>query len=161
MWDFLRIFCLVGLPGFAAAAGSIWRPIPTGGERLRSRKRRVLFTIAALVIGLVTLVGLLALPAVAWRIWRKPLARPNSVVDRSAWTTFALGVCLMLTMAVFAMTKEGDGDWRTFETIRLHSRVFLGLALFAIAGPLAAYLAKRWGGEGPAGLREAPLGDGS
>ena len=47
----------------------------------------------------------------------------------------------MVTMAIYATTQESDGDWRSWETIRLHTRIFLlALSLIPIAGPLVVYL---------------------
>jgi hypothetical protein len=66
--------------------------------------------------------------------------RRRSIADRIAWTLFALGVCLMLTMVLYVMTQESEGSWRTWETIRLHSRVFLTISMIPILGPLIVYL---------------------
>jgi hypothetical protein len=118
MQDFLRIFCLFGLP---------------------------IFLVAALFI--------LNLAA-------NPHKSTRSIADRIAWTIFAFGICLMLTMVLYTMTQEGDGDWRSWSTVRLHSRVFLALSVIPIAGPLMVYLiqfvrARR----SPAGAKKAAVDD--
>ncbi|WP_435009724.1 hypothetical protein P12x_000972 [Tundrisphaera lichenicola] len=74
-------------------------------------------------------------------IWR-PVARPGrskSASDRIAWTLFALGICLMINMVLYSAAQEGDGNFRTWETTQLHKRVFLGIAMIPIAGPLIVY----------------------
>jgi len=74
---------------------------------------------------------------VGLRIW-KPAFPPEtgmSVRDRLAWTIFAFGICSMLHMALYAAACE-DGSYRTWETIRLHSRMFFAFAMIAVAGPL-------------------------
>ncbi len=87
------------------------------------------------------LISLPAFALVALPIW-KPSARKDPagpVGDRIAWTIFALGVCLMLTMTLHCLLSESDGDFRTWETIRAHVRIFLGISLIPIAGPLAVF----------------------
>ncbi|APW63725.1 hypothetical protein [Paludisphaera borealis] len=121
MLGFLRIFCLVGLPIFAIAVCSIWKPV-RDPEPAKSVALRVAWTIVALMASVFLGMSLL-FPLAAWLIW-KPTARPKSVMDRVAWTVFAFGICLMVTMALFALTQEGDGDWRSWDRIRLHTRVF-------------------------------------
>jgi hypothetical protein len=66
----------------------------------------------------------------------------KSVADRVAWTIFSVGLSLMLSMALLAMVQE-DGSYRTWETIRLHVRCFLGLSIIPIAGPLIVFLSQR------------------
>jgi hypothetical protein len=72
------------------------------------------------------------------RIWRPglPSSPGKSVSDRIGWSFFAFGICLMLTMVLFASLSESDGDFRSWETIRLHRRVFLAIAVI----PLFIYL---------------------
>ena len=74
---------------------------------------------------------------VSLRIW-KPASPPRigrSVPDRLAWTLFALGICLMYNMVLWAALSE-DGAYRSWETIRLHKRLFLGFGVIAVIGPL-------------------------
>jgi hypothetical protein len=97
MQEFMRFFCLFGVPVFIVAAVCIWNP---GTEE-------------------------------------KP-GKP--VADRIAWTVFVLGISLMASMGLYVIAAETDGDWRTWDTIRLHSRIFLGLSIIPVAGPLVVYL---------------------
>ncbi|MDG3005096.1 hypothetical protein [Paludisphaera mucosa] len=143
MWGFLRIFGLVGLPCLAIAACWIWGPIASEKRARPSVGRRAAATVTALVFCWILPFGSVVLPALAWRIWRRPVEAPKSLADRMAWTWFALGIGLMLSMYGLAATQEGDGDWRPRATIRLHTRIFLALASISLAGPLAAYLWKR------------------
>lgn len=78
----------------------------------------------------------------ALHIWRpgNPREPGKSVPDRIAWTVFAFGVGSMFTMVLYAALCESDGDYRTWETIRLHTRLFLAIAAIPIAGPLTIFL---------------------
>ncbi len=134
MQDFLRLFCLAGLPAFALAGCSIWRP-GTDSELTRSDAARITWTFFALLVCFVLVLPLGLFPLAVCRIWTRG-SGPKSTADRVAWTAFALGVSLMLTMALFGMTQ----DLRSWDTIRLHTRVFLGLSLIPVAGPLVVYL---------------------
>ncbi|AMV37687.1 hypothetical protein [Planctomyces sp. SH-PL62] len=143
MWAFLRVFCFLGLPCFAIASCAIWRPVASWeGPRLPAATRAVAPILVLLAIGF-PIVGIPVVLLMFWLLPRVPADRPTPIRDRLAWTAFALGISLMVTMAVFAMTQEGDGDWRPFATIRLHTRIFLGMASFALVGPLAAFLLSR------------------
>ena len=97
MQEFLRFFCVFGVPVFIIAVIWIWNP---GTDE-------------------------------------KP-GRP--VADRVAWTIFVLGISLMASMTMYTTASETDGAWRSWDTIRLHTRVFLALSLIPVAGPLVVYL---------------------
>jgi hypothetical protein len=96
------------------------------------------------VKGFLNIFVLVTLPVFAFvslRIW-KPAFPPKigrSVPDRFAWTFFALGICLMFNMFLHAAASE-DGAYRSWETIRLHRRVFLGFGVIAVTGPLIVFL---------------------
>jgi hypothetical protein len=78
------------------------------------------------------------------RIW-KPVRSgesEKSMADRVAWTIFSVGLALMLSLVLIVMVQE-DGSYRTWETIRLHVRCFLGLSIIPIAGPLIVFLSQR------------------
>ncbi|WP_337173630.1 hypothetical protein [Paludisphaera sp.] len=141
--QFLRVLGLVGLPIFAVAVLSIWKPVPSGGEVRPSLSVRVLGTVATTLLCLLTVVGLPFLPYLLWRIWREPRKEAKPLVDRVGWTVFGAGIALMAAMTVYAAAQEGDGSWRPFATIRLHSWIFLGFAALALAGPLGAFLLSR------------------
>jgi hypothetical protein len=87
---------------------------------------------------------LLTLPVFAFVglcIW-KPAASPEtgrSVPDRFAWTIFAFGIGLMLNMFLFVAASE-HRVYRTWETIRLHTRLFIAFAVVALTGPLMVCL---------------------
>jgi hypothetical protein len=49
----------------------------------------------------------------------------------------------MLSITLYATFQESDGDWRSFEIIRLHARLFLAVSLVPLLGPLTAYLLRR------------------
>jgi hypothetical protein len=72
------------------------------------------------------------------RIWKPTLpgqpAKP--IADRIGWTVFSLGLCLMLNMVLVSALAESDGAYRSWDTIRLHVRVFLSFAMISIVGPL-------------------------
>jgi hypothetical protein len=74
------------------------------------------------------------------RIWR-PGKSAKPLSDRIAWTVFAFGVYSMVFMAVYSMLSEGEG-WgiRSWETIRLHKRLFFACAAVSVAGPLIVFL---------------------
>lgn len=139
MLGFLRIYCLVGLPLFLAASFSLWKPNRQRKASDGSIAARVAWTVAAVGLSIFLCFPLVFLPFVILAIW-KPEARPDSTADRLAWTVFALGVCLMVTMTLYTMALEGDGSWRSWETIRRHRWIFLALAMITVSGPLAAYL---------------------
>lgn len=87
------------------------------------------------------IVVVFALPVFAFLalwIWRPTLSSGTGkpVSDRVAWTVFAVGICLMFSMVLYVAASEGDGTYRSWDTIRLHTRVFLALALIAVLGPL-------------------------
>ena len=46
----------------------------------------------------------------------------------------------MFNMVLYAMASESDGSFRSWGTIRLHTREFIGIALIAVAGPLFVFL---------------------
>jgi hypothetical protein len=90
----------------------------------------------------------LALPLFAFvslRIWRPASLSGSamSVSDRIAWTVFTFGISLMLNMVLCARLGESDGDYRTWDKIRLHGRVFLALTLIPVAGPLIVFLCQK------------------
>ena len=135
MSDFLRIFCLIGLPYLAFAAWTIWKPVASRFEpRLPTAARvvaplAILFACAAPLFGLpVILLALRLLP-------RRPADSPVPPADRVGWTIFAAGLALMLCTFQFSVS----GQW-LLATRRLHARIFLGFAASAVAGPMAAYL---------------------
>jgi|GEM_PF-3144882 len=78
----------------------------------------------------------------ALRIWRPAEASNGgrSVADRIAWTGFALGVCLMFNMVLYAKLLESDGDYRSWDTIRLHGHVLLAMAAFSVVAPVGVVL---------------------
>ncbi|WP_435016227.1 hypothetical protein TA3x_003791 [Tundrisphaera sp. TA3] len=82
------------------------------------------------------------LAILALRIWRPvpPDVPARSVSDRIAWTVFALGIGLMLNMVLYSILLESEGNYRSWETIRLHGRVFLAIALIPVAGPLIVFV---------------------
>src|SRR5690348_10276711 len=77
-------------------------------------------------------------------IWRPASSsRPgNSTADRIAWTIFVLGICLMVSLALYAMASE-DGSYRPWQLIRFHTRLFVVFAAIALAGPLFGFLYQR------------------
>lgn len=83
---------------------------------------------------------MIVLPILLLVIWKPPGRTPRTTADRIAWTIFALGISLMATMVLYAAARESDGDFRTWETIRLHSRLFVAISMIPIAGPLIVYL---------------------
>ena len=46
----------------------------------------------------------------------------------------------MFNMVLYALGSEGDGDFRSVDTVRLHGRLFLAIALIPVAGPLIVFL---------------------
>ncbi len=67
---------------------------------------------------------------------------------------------LMMTMVVYAMTQESEGDWRTWETIRAHSWTFLAISIIPIIGPLIVYLVQvARARRSPALAKKAPVDD--
>src|SRR5437870_1372308 len=80
----------------------------------------------------------------------------RSQTDRIAWTIFALGICLMFGMAVYAMALEGDGHFRSWELIRAHKRWFLAIAVISVAGPLIVFLHQAIRGHGPRSSGKRP-----
>ncbi len=78
----------------------------------------------------------------ALRTWRpappKKVARP--VADRIAWTVFALGICLMFNMALYASVLVSDGDYRTWETIAHHRMMLFAIALLVVSIPVGVFL---------------------
>jgi hypothetical protein len=76
------------------------------------------------------------------RIWKPDFSSTpgRSVADRIAWTVFALGIGLMVSMVLYSTAHESDGRFRSWETIRLHERLFLSIALIPVAGPLIVFL---------------------
>jgi hypothetical protein len=92
-------------------------------------------------INIFVLVTLPTFAVIALRIWRPahPPKTGKPILDRLAWTVFAFGICLMFNMVLYAAACE-DGAYRSWETIRLHIRVFLGLALIPLTGPLIVFL---------------------
>ena len=85
----------------------------------------------------------------------------RSIADRIAWTVFALGIFLMLTMVLYAMGSESDGDFRSWDTIRLHSRLFLAIAHDPARRPAAWSSCTRRRGRVPPGrpARNSPVDD--
>jgi hypothetical protein len=85
--------------------------------------------------------GLPVLLLMALWIWKPPYEPvvTRSIPDRIAWTVFALGVCLMFNMALYAMMLE-DTSYRPWELIQFHVRMFFGIAMIPFAGPLIAFL---------------------
>jgi hypothetical protein len=79
---------------------------------------------------------------VALRMWRpgRPYKPRKDVSDRIAWTIFVFGISLMFNMFLYAAVSESDGDYRSWETIRLHVRLFLAIAVIPVAGPLIVFL---------------------
>ena len=47
----------------------------------------------------------------------------------------------MLRVVLVSLLSESDGDYRTWDQIRLHRYLFLGSACLAILGPTVAVLA--------------------
>ena len=83
---------------------------------------------------------LLTLPVfvfLALCIWKRAcsLETGRSIPDRFAWTSFALGIGLMLNMFLYVAASE-HRVYRTWETIRLHTRLFIAFAAVALTGPL-------------------------
>ena len=114
MRSFLFVFSLIGLPIFGVAALLIWKPIPEEDETTPPRWVRVLSTMTISLLCWLTVVGLLFLPYLVWRIWREPRKQPRSFADRMGWTVTWLGVALTVSTAVFFGIQEGDGDFRTW-----------------------------------------------
>jgi hypothetical protein len=137
---FVRIFCLVGLPMFALAALFIWKPAGSEKRPEMSLAARVAWTIFALAALTLLCFPIIFLPLVLFAIWKPRRWPAGATADRIAWTAFVFGIGLMLTMIVYTMTQESEGSWRSWETIRLHSRVFLAISMIPIAGPLIVYL---------------------
>lgn len=96
---------------------------------------------------------------IAVHIWRPPYRgkQVRGIADRVAWTGFALGVCLMLNMVLHASLSEGDGDFRTWETITLHRRLFFAFGLLAVLGPLAVFLMQLSSSRRPVPAQEKDL----
>lgn len=154
------IFGFVGLPIFTAAVIEIWRPVPEGGELRHSLATRVVGTVAATFLCLWTVVGLVFLPYILWRIWRERRRVARPLADRVGWTVTWLGVALTVSTAVFFAIQEGDGDWRTWETIQRQSRIFLTVSLTPLAGPLTAFILNRREARKSVEPLEAPIDDG-
>lgn len=112
-------------------------------------------------IRVLNLSGLPVFAVTALWIWRPgtPPKPGKSVPDRIAWTVFAFGVCLMFTMGLYAAVRESDGDFRTWETIRLHTRLFLAIAAISIVGPLAVFLHQSRRSDRPTPAGKKPPGD--
>ncbi len=140
MWDFLRLFCLVGLPVFAVWSCVVWRPVLADPHPGKSVGIRVAQTV--ILLPLIAFFWPLA-PLILWLIWKAPRRRPPPLADRLAWTWFAFGVSLMLTTTLHAVFQESEGSWRTLETIRRHTRLFLAVSIVPLVGPLAAYLMQK------------------
>lgn len=136
---FLRCLTFLGLPLLAASALLIWKPVGPGDRPRLPMAARILAPLAVLLALLTPIVGVPVLGLAAWLLPRRSEVR-RTLGDRVGWTIFAAGIALMLTMNLFASLMESDGDWRPFATIRLHSRIFLGFAALALAGPLGAWL---------------------
>jgi hypothetical protein len=82
-----------------------------------------------------------------WALW---FWRPRwsdeprkSVTDRMAWTIFGFGLSLMFNMVLLAVLSESDGDYRTWDTIELHRRWFLGFSMVPVAGPLIVFVTQK------------------
>ena len=82
---------------------------------------------------------------VALRIWKPPYEPgvTRSILDRTAWTVFALGICLMFNMALYAMVLESDGGYRSWDQIQFHVKTFFVIAFIPLFGPLVAFLWER------------------
>jgi hypothetical protein len=76
------------------------------------------------------------LPIIRW-LERKP------TLDRIAWVSFGAGMLLMFYMALYGILSEGDGDFRTWDTIRRHKRIFFAGAALAVIVPAAVFLAQK------------------
>jgi len=160
MLAFVRILCLVGLPVFAIAAFLIWKPVDSDKGAVTSLVNRIAWTIFALAASPLLCFPVIFLPIVLILIWKPARRISGTTADRIAWTIFAFGICLMLTMVLFTMTQEGDGDFRTWETIRLHSRVLLAISIIPILGPLVVFLVQAVRAHrGTAVAKKAPVDD--
>lgn len=135
--QFFRDFSLIGFPYFAWVVCLLWRPVdPKGKPRLPAAAQIVL----PIGLALCCLMCFFGIPLMLLGYWLVPRERgtiPRPSTDLLAYTSCAFGISLMLTMVVFSM--EGDGDYRAFEVIRLHRRIFLVFAAFALVGPVVAY----------------------
>ncbi|WP_165070229.1 hypothetical protein [Paludisphaera rhizosphaerae] len=160
MQSFLAVFGLIGLPIFGVAALVIWRPTLQAGGAKPALWIRVLATMAVSLLCWLTMIGLLFLPYFLWRIWSEPRKKPRTFADRMGWTVTWLGVALTATTAVIFAIQEGDGGFRTWETIHRHSRIFLAVSLTPLAGPLTALLMTRRETKKPADPLEAPIDSG-
>jgi hypothetical protein len=76
-------------------------------------------------------------------------------LDDIAWSGFAAGVALMLGVTLLAAVSESDGDYRTWETIRLHRDLLLEAGLLAVSLPVVVVLL-RTGPEPARWLRRRP-----
>lgn len=137
--QFMTVLTVVGLPCFAWSICAIWKPARPGAWPTLPLAARVVAPVAVLLTIGVPFVGVPVLGLAAWLLPRR-WSEPRSLADRVGWTIFAAGIALMLTMTLFAGGQEVDGSWRPFATIRLHSRILLGFAALALAGPLGAYV---------------------
>jgi hypothetical protein len=74
-------------------------------------------------------------------VWRRRTGRDillssGTLGDKIAWLSFNLGVMVMFGVALFSLLSEGDGDFRGWAQIRLHTRILLTAAFVAAAVPL-------------------------
>jgi len=67
----------------------------------------------------------------------------DTLLDRVAWLNFAIGVWAMLRVAFVSMLEESDGDFRTWERMRLHKLLFFSAAVLGVVGPLCVTIVQR------------------
>jgi hypothetical protein len=87
---------------------------------------------------------LLGLPVLALflaALWRRPRDREISLStrtlgDRLAWLCFSAGITVMYGVVVVSIVSEGDGDYRSWDQIRLHTSIFLTAGYVAAAVPV-------------------------
>src|SRR5262249_6110474 len=64
----------------------------------------------------------------------------RSTIDRIAWTVFGLGFVLLFFLSFYAAQSESDGAFRSWETIRRHTRIFLLIAAVTVGIPALIFL---------------------
>jgi hypothetical protein len=79
------------------------------------------------------------------RIDWQPSGRSRRVaLDCLGWGLFALGLIGMFGVVMLSLLSEGDGDFRTWDTIRKQVRMLFGCGVLAIGGPAAVWLLQKW-----------------
>jgi hypothetical protein len=71
------------------------------------------------------------------RIWDP--RKSKLLTDRIAWTVFASSVYAMIFIAIHSGHSE-DGSFRSWATIRLHTRLFNACAAVALIAPVVIYV---------------------